>query len=373
MVQRQLTVLQVLPALRSGGVERGTLEVARHLVAHGHRSLVVSAGGGMVDQLTAEGSEHLTLPIGRKSLLTLRLVPALRRYLREQQVDVLHIRSRMPGWVAFLAWRGMDPATRPHLVSTVHGMYSVNAYSAVMTRGERVIAVSDTVRDYVAANYPRVDTGRIEVIHRGIDPAEYPPGFRPSAGWLANWSAEYPQLADRKIITLPGRITRLKGHEDFLRLLGRLCAQDHTVHGLIVGGAEPRKQRYLQELHAQIAQLGLADHVSFTGQRGDLREILAISDIVLSLSNKPESFGRTTLEALAMGVPVLGYDHGGVGEILRRHYPAGRVPLHDIAALTHGCMAISRGQHIDLTAPPTTLRDMLDATLALYEAVSRTP
>ncbi|MCB1818768.1 MAG: glycosyltransferase, partial [Gammaproteobacteria bacterium] len=158
MVQRKLTVLQALPALQSGGVERGTLEVAHHLVSRGHRSLVVSAGGGMVDRLTQEGSGHLTLPIGRKSLLTLRLVPALRRYLREQRVDVLHIRSRMPGWVAYLAWRGMDPATRPRLVSTVHGMYSVNAYSAVMTRGERVIAVSDTVRDYIAANYPRIDS-----------------------------------------------------------------------------------------------------------------------------------------------------------------------------------------------------------------------
>lgn len=373
MVRRQLTVLQVLPALQSGGVERGTLEVAQHLVARGHRSLVISAGGGMVDQLTREGSEHLALPIGRKSLLTLRLVPALRRFLREQQVDILHIRSRMPGWVAFLAWRGMDPATRPHLVSTVHGMYSVNAYSAVMTRGERVIAVSDTVRNYVASNYPRVDNGCIEVIHRGIDPAEYPPGFRPSAEWLANWSTEYPQLADRKLITLPGRITRLKGHEDFLRLLEKLRTQDKTVHGLIVGGAEPRKQRYLQELHDRVARLGLTDHVTFTGQRGDLREILAVSDLVLSLSGKPESFGRTTLEALSMGVPVLGYDHGGVGEILRRHYPAGRVPLHDIAALTQGCMAISRGQRIDLASPPTTLRDMLDATLALYEAVSGTP
>ena len=373
MVQRKLTVLQALPALQSGGVERGTLEVAHHLVSRGHRSLVVSAGGGMVDRLTQEGSGHLTLPIGRKSLLTLRLVPALRRYLREQRVDVLHIRSRMPGWVAYLAWRGMDPATRPRLVSTVHGMYSVNAYSAVMTRGERVIAVSDTVRDYIAANYPRIDSSRIEVIHRGIDPAEYPPGFRPSAEWLANWSTGYPQLADRKLITLPGRITRLKGHGDFLRLIEQLRTQDPTVHGLIVGGAEPRKQRYLQELKARVAQLGLTGHVTFTGQRGDLREILAISDIVLSLSSKPESFGRTTLEALAMGVPVLGYDHGGVGEILRRHYPAGRVPLHDIAELARGCMAISRGRRIDLMAPPTTLRDMLDATLALYEAVSRTP
>lgn len=364
---KRLCVVQVLPALESGGVERGTLEVGKYLMQHGCRSIVISAGGRMVEQLESEGSEHVAWDIGRKSFWTLRLVPRLRRLLAENRVDILHARSRMPAWVCWLAWKGMDPATRPRFVTTVHGLYSVNAYSAVMARGERIIAVSETVRAYLLGHYPRLDPGRITVIPRGIDPEAYPWGFRPSEIWLAAWHAQYPQLAGRKVITLPGRITRLKGHEDFIKLLGRLHATGEPVHGLIVGGAEARKQDYLAELKKKATQAGLADHITFTGQRGDLREIMAVSDLVLSLSTKPESFGRTVLEALSMGVPVVGYAHGGVGEQLDRLYPQGRVALGDLDGLVRQCRAIPPATRIHpLTAPPT-LQDMLSATLCTYE------
>jgi len=142
-------VCQLLPALNGGGVEQGTLEVAAALVREGHRSLVISADGRLLPELLASGSEHITWPIGCKSPLTLRFIPRLRRLLATEGVDVLHARSRLPAWIAWLAWRRMDLATRPHFITTVHGLYSVNAYSAVMTKGERVIAVSGHARDYV--------------------------------------------------------------------------------------------------------------------------------------------------------------------------------------------------------------------------------
>lgn len=369
-MSRRLTVLQALPALESGGVERGTLEVARALVAAGHSSLVLSAGGRLVDQLEREGSEHIAWPVGRKSLVTLGLAPRLRRLLRDEGVDILHARSRVPAWVAYLAWRGMDPACRPRFVTTVHGMYSVNAYSAVMVKGEAIIAVSETVRDYILNNYPRTDPARIRVIPRGVDPAEFPPGHRPTAEWLAAWQAEYPQLAGKRVLTLPGRITRLKGHEDFIALIARLKVLGEPVHGLIVGGAEAKKLAYLAELRAKVAQAGLGGDISFTGQRADLREIMAVSDLVLSLSTQPESFGRTVLEALSLGVPVVGYDHGGVGEQLRRLFPPGRVPLGDLDALVRQCRAMQAGTRIQLLEPPPSLGDMLTATLALYASLA---
>ena len=144
-----MKVLQILPAMNAGGVERGTLEVAAHLVKYGHEALVVSSGGRMVSALEALGARHFTLPVHRKNPLSLRQVRPLRQLLEKQRPDIVHIRSRVPGWLAWLAWRGMDPATRPRLVSTVHGFYSVNRYSAIMTKGERVIAVSDSIRDYI--------------------------------------------------------------------------------------------------------------------------------------------------------------------------------------------------------------------------------
>lgn len=367
---RKLTVLQMLPTLEGGGVERGTLEVAQALVAAGHRSVVMSGGGRMVPALTAAGSEHLCWPVGRKSLLTLRLVSRLRRLLAEQQVDILHVRSRVPAWVAWLAWRGMDPAVRPRLVSTVHGLYSVSRYSRIMTRGERVIAVSDTVRDYVLANYAGVDPGAIRVIPRGVSAEEFPYGWCPSPDWLAQWRDSYPQLAGRQVLTLPGRITRLKGHRDFIELIGRLRASGREVHGLVVGGEDPRRLSYARELRDLVRAQGLFRDITFTGYRSDLRDVFSVSDLVLSLSTKPESFGRTVLEALKLGRPVAGYDHGGVGEVLGQIYPAGRVPLGDGDALFETVCGL-----LECPAPVArshrfTLQDMLSRTLELYEELA---
>jgi hypothetical protein len=228
---KRLTVMQLVPELESGGVERGTIEIAVALKAAGHRPVVVSGGGRMVAELEALGVQHITLPIGKKSLWTLRLVRTLRRLFVAQGVDIVHLRSRVPAWVGWLAWRRMDPATRPRLVTTVHGPYSTNAYSAVMLRGERVIAVSDMIVDYIRQNYPWVEPQRIHRIYRGVDPAAFPEGYQPGSAWLAQWRTQFPQLRNRWVLTLPGRITRWKGQLDLLEIVARLKAEGVPVLG----------------------------------------------------------------------------------------------------------------------------------------------
>ncbi len=331
--QRPYTVLQMLPALHAGGVERGTLEIARYLVQNKHHSLVMSSGGRLLSQLEAEGSTHFDWPVGKKSLTTLRLIPRLRRLLIEQRVDILHLRSRMPAWIGYLAWRGMDPQTRPKLVTTVHGPYSVNRYSAVMTKGERVIAVSETIRDYILLNYPKVDASRIRLIHRGVDPVEFPSDYRPPDSWLTEWRQAYPQLTDKIVLTLPARITRWKGQNDFIRLIARLKMAGLAVHGLMVGEVDPKKRSYKQELEAEICRLNLINDMDIIGHRSDLKEIMSVSNLVLSLAQTPEAFGRVVPEALSLGVAVVGYNHGGVGEVLRELFPSGLVPPKNIDAL----------------------------------------
>lgn len=371
--KKKLTVLQLLPAMESGGVERGVLEVAHALVEHGHRALVISEGGRLVARLAECGAEHVAWPIGRKTLRTLLLVRRLRRFLTEQRVDIVHARSRVPAWIAWLAWRGMAPATRPRFVTTVHGLYSVNRYSRIMTRGERVIAVSETVRDYILRAYPDTPPARIEVIPRGVDGRFYPHGWKPDPAWQQRFLEQFPHAVGKHLVTLPGRITRLKGHEDFIELVGRMKRRGLPVHGLIVGGAAASKQRYWRKLHCRVRSMGLDADISFTGQRDDLKNILAISNLVLSLSSQPESFGRTTLEALRLGVPTAGYDHGGVGEILRAVYPAGLLPC---GRIDDACQRIARllQQHEPVPAGDFfPLRTMLDRTLALYEALADAP
>jgi glycosyltransferase involved in cell wall biosynthesis len=237
-----MKILQILPELNAGGVERGTLELAGHLVREGHEALVVSNGGRLVAELEKSGARHVAMAVHRKSLATLFQVRRLRKFLAETRPDIVHLRSRVPAWVAWLAWRGMDPATRPRLVSTVHGFYSVNRYSAVMTRGERVIAVSASIRDYILANYPQTRPDVIRVIPRGIRPGDFGVGFRPDADWLERWKAEQPGLGGREILLLPGRITRLKGHEDFFRLVSALRSEGRPAIGLIAGDTHPKKR-----------------------------------------------------------------------------------------------------------------------------------
>ncbi len=357
-------MLQVVPELDSGGVERGTLEVAEALVDAGHRSLVISGGGRMVAALEAAGSEHLTWSIGRKSPFTWRFVPRLRRLLAERQVDILHARSRVPAWVAYLAWRRMQPGQRPRFITTAHGVYSVNRFSEIMTRGECVIAVSESIRDYLRRSFRRADMARVKVIHRGVDVRQFPAEYQPAPQWTENWYARFPELRDTYVLTLAGRLTRLKGHEAFLRLLTRLAADDAGVQGLIVGDADGSGKAYAEDLCREVATRKLP--VSFAGHRDDMRDIYASSDLVLSLSSHPESFGRTVVEALSMGVPVIGYDHGGVGEVLAGAFPEGRVTAGDEEALLSKVRTFRSHPPQPTTPVPFTLETMLAKTLTLY-------
>lgn len=368
---KRLTVVQTLPALNSGGVERGTLEVARALVAAGHRSIVISNGGRMVEQLVREGSEHIALPVHRKSLASLWQVRPFRRLLQEIQPDILHVRSRVPAWVAWLAWRKLPPANRPHFLSTVHGLYSVSPYSAIMARGERVIAVSETVREYILKNYPQCPPERIALIYRGIDPAEFPYGHQPSAEWLAKWRTDFPQFEGKTLLTLPGRITRLKGHEEFIGLIAALRERGFkNVHGVIAGGFEENKQAYFEEIKAKVAQEGLSEAITLTGHRSDLREVLAVSDIAYSLTTKPETFGRTTLEALSLGTPVIGWNKGGIAEILKDRFPQGTVTPGDSAELLSKTVALLEQPTRPAPSNSFQLSAMLEQTLALYQQVA---
>jgi len=368
---RALTVVQLIPALHSGGAERSALEIARALVQAGHRSVVISAGGRLTERLVAEGSEHIALDIGSKSLSTLGRVGALRRALKALHPDIVHARSRMPAWMARLAMRGLS--RKPHFVTTVHGLNSPGRYSAVLLRGERVIAVSQSVRAYVLSHYPRLEPWRVRVIPRGIDPEAFPYGHRPDDAWQKAFFAQYPQLAGAPLLTLPARSTRLKGHHDAIELVADLQHRGVGTRLLLLGVLEPGREAYAEELRELIRARGLQSQVVLSPPRDDVRDIYAVSALVLQLSNKPEAFGRTVVEALSLCRPVLGYAHGGVGELLAELYPAGRTPLGDREKL------VERAAELLRVAPPIPmlqsyrLADMQQATLALYDELAALP
>jgi glycosyltransferase involved in cell wall biosynthesis len=376
-VSRRLVVVQLLPALHSGGVERSTLEIAEALVRAGHRAVVVSAGGRLVPTLEAIGAEHVVLDIGRKSPLTFRHVRALRRLFAQVGADLVHARSRLPAWIGWLALRGMPAATRPRFVTTVHGLNSPSRYSRIMTRGERVICVSDTVRDYVLRHYPGTDPSRLRVIPRGIDPAAFPRRPRPDPAARAQVAAEHPALGgDGPLLLLPGRGTRLKGHGDALALLAALRGDGLDARLWMPGAREPGREAYLAGLDAEASRLGIAGALAMTPPIAGIATAYAASDLVLQVSRKPEAFGRTVVEAVSTGRPVVGWAHGGVGELLRELCPAGAVAPFDVDALHRAARALLE-PGASVTMPPWplphSLAAMQAATLACYDALLASP
>ena len=230
-----------------------------------------------------------------------------------------------------------------------------------------MIAVSKTVRSYIRENFPQVPDSRIDVIPRGVDANEFSRGYRPNPQWLHDFYGQYPEASGKLLITRPGRITRLKGHTDLLAMLDLVRASDLPLHALIVGRVDDRKSDYEYQLKKQIHAMHLADRVTLTGHRKDVKEIYAMSRVVLSLSQKPESFGRTVAESLAMGIPVVGYDHGGVGEILETQYPAGLVPVGDVNCLADRVTRILSSSHPPCIADNVfDLETMLKRTLQVY-------
>lgn len=368
---RNLTVVQLVPALDAGGVERSTLEIASALVEAGHRAIVVSAGGRLLPKLLETGAEHVELDIGRKSLRTLLRAGSLRKVIETSDADIVHARSRLPAWIGWRAVQGIAPMRRPRFVTTVHGLNSPSRYSAIMTRGERVICVSNTVRDYVLQHYPRTAPARLVVIQRGIDPSAFPLRAHPDAEARAAVASVHPHLGgDGPLLLLPGRGTRLKGHGDALDLLAALRADGSDARLWMPGARQAGREDYIGEIEAGARALGVDTALCITEPTSNMLEAYAASDLVLQLSRKPEAFGRTVIEALSVGRPVLGWAHGGVGELLAQLQPCGAVTPFDASQLAASAnVLLSRPPSPPANNMPYTLQAMQQATLATYFAL----
>ena len=296
----------MLPDLVGGGVERGTLEVGRHLAEQGHRSIVISGGGRLVAQLEEENSRHIKWDVGSKSLRCLQYILPLRQFLLKEHVDVLHLRSRMPAWIGYLAWKSLPKDKRPLLVTTFHGFYSVNSYSAIMTKGEGVIAVSESISKHIREHYSVSKS--IRVIFRGVDDTQFDPA-KVTSERIDALRTQWDIASDIPVLMLPGRLARWKGQDTFLLSLPHLHEQMYQA--ILVGDLE-ENSGFSSEICSLIKEHNLEGKVKCVGHCSDMPAALMLADVVLSTSSKePEAFGRTTVEAMAMGKPVIATAHGG--------------------------------------------------------------
>jgi glycosyltransferase involved in cell wall biosynthesis len=187
---------------------------------------------------------------------------------------------------------------------------------------------------------------------------------------LETWQNDFPELQDKQLLLMPGRITRWKGQQDFLQLIADLRDSHPEIHGIIVGEVHPRKQEFLGELRQLAKSLGIDDRVTFLGHRDDLREWMAVSRIVYSLSRDPEAFGRVSLEAMAMGLPVIATNHGGVAEQLALMLPQGLIPQDNPQDLLEKTRAFLLDPPVPAQVPDCfLLQSMLDSTIATYQSL----
>lgn len=362
-----MKILQVLPELNSGGVERGTVEFARELAKMGHESWVLSNGGELTSQLHAQGSQTIELPIHRKSLVSLKLVRPVRQLLRELQPDIVHVRSRLPAWVVWLAWRKLPLHQQPGLVSTFHGNYSVNAYSAIMTRAERLIAISDNVAKHMTDRF-KVAPEDIKLIHRGVDIEQFQ-NCKPNARWFEELYLAYPNCKGKDLIVMPGRLTFWKGHEEFFQVMAEILKKHPHCHGLVVGNTPPHKAHFFEALKEKVLAMGLDNHISFLGYRSDMPEIFHAAKVVCHFSTKPEPFGRVIIEALATNTPVVAFNHGGAAEVLGMSFPLGLVPVGHVSAASEAVLnQLNASNQIELHED-FLLSNQVNKTLAVYEEV----
>ena len=310
--------MQVLPALNSGGVERGVVDVAKEVFGCGFGSIVVSNGGQMVSQFDGCGVNHIQLPLATKNPFVIyQNSKKLAEIIKKYRVDLVHIRSRAPGWSSYLACR----KTGCKIISTIHGPYSMNLftkavsrwkmfYNSVMVKPQFIIVVSEFIKRYVFENYSTIEdlnNKQIEVIHRGVD-VDYFDESKVDRSRVKNLIEKWRLPKNKQIIMLPGRVTGWKGHEFLISSLSKVRGDNFLC--VMVGSAKSGGS-FMKRLERKIKYNGLKDKVRIFGKEDDMPAVYLAADVVVSASIKPEAFGRVSVEAGAMGRVVISTNIGG--------------------------------------------------------------
>ena len=363
-----MKVLQILPELNIGGVERGTVDLARELVRRGHQAFVISNGGGLVRELESSGARHIQLPVHKKSFFSiLTNIPKVTKILEKEKIDIVHARSRVPALIAYLACRSRGT----NFVTTCHGYYSQNLASRIMGWGKLVIVSSTVIARHMIEDFG-VPAERIRLIPRGVDLKEFEFHEKTEAR---------RGKSDKFTVGVIGRLTPIKGHQYFLQALAKVIRVLPQVRGLIVGDISPGKEKYKEELQILTRRLSLDKYVEFTGRTDNIPQVLSQLDVLVLPTVTQEAFGRVLIEAGSSGVPVIATRVGGVVDIIQDEINGILVEPkdpHDLAAaiarlfkepeLTRKLVLAAR-KNVEQSF---SLEQMAERTIKVYEETQKT-
>ena len=372
-----VTVMQVLPALNTGGVERGTLDVAEAIILSGGRALVVSQGGLLQEELEQSGAEHIKMPVASKNpFMILWNANKLKDLIRAYGVDVIHARSRAPAWSAYLAAK----ACGIPFVTSHHGIYSDGLwgwkkfYNAIMWKSDKIIAVSQEIRERLLQKH-HVAKDKVVLIHRGVDTVKFDP-YVIEPQKIMDYFEQHNLPQDKRFVLLAGRISRWKGMEDLIRAMQLVQTPD--LMALIVGPSQA-DDSYAFQLEKEIMQLKLQDRVRILPDCQDMPHLYSLASIVISASKLPEPFGRITAEGMAMQRPVLAPQHGGAAEQIIHEQTGWLFEPNNIQDLAAGIDYIAglTDQHLEALGYEARLhvctnfskQQMVNATLDVYASL----
>ena len=312
----QPVIVQIVPQMNRGGVERGTVEIAEAISARGWKAVVICNGGRMENQLRRAGAEVYTLPVDTKNPLKW---PAVRRRLKAVLLsvgaDIVHVRSRAPAWIALPLTRAMAI----HSISTIHSKFVPQnfvkrIYNQKMLSADGIIAISDYVKSVITSHYSEaVSEKAIQVIHRGVDLDVFDPA-KVSQHRIVRLSETLNLPDDGSVVMLPARATEWKGHAPLIEAVARLEGKDVS---LLLLGAGDGHSRFIERLRALAIKTGLDGRLRIASGTDDMPAALMLADVVAMPSTIPEPFGRVALEAQAMGRPVVAFKHGGAIESIQ--------------------------------------------------------
>ncbi|WP_444917734.1 glycosyltransferase [Microbulbifer sp. JMSA003] len=328
-----MKVVQFLPSLEPGITATLALEFANELVKKGHESLVISTDGPLEARFRLHGSDFISFPKISESIWSLRHKSRLRKILARLQPDIVYTHGRS---TAFLAWRALksDPATsRPKLVPLVDQDFPNSYFNKGMLSGDGIIASSRGVAENLKKSSPKTAEDSIEVIYHGINIREFDREKPVASQWQLKLLNSYPQLEGKNWWLMPSEISANGGQEEFLHMLAQAAVQRDDIHGVIVGTLVENDLRYLKKLEGLAQELDLGGKVTFLGERRDMRELYATSQLVFQLASEKDENAKYSKEAMAMGRPVVAYSGGCTGEVLQNYFPEGLVERGDIKSL----------------------------------------
>ncbi len=367
-------IMQVIPHLGAGGAEQGCIDIASELVKSGATAIIVSNGGNRIPELLRSGAIHVDLPVDSKNPVTMYLnVMRLRRLIERYGVDIVHARSRAPAWSCLKACEG----TNAHFMTTCHAPYNIHDsaakrfYNSSIARGERVIAISNFVAEYLKKNY-EIDPARIRVVHRGVPIEKFNPG-NCSPERMMRLAQEWRVPDGASIILMPGRLTKWKGQREMIQAMAKI---NHPEAYCVMVGDDQGRTDYRAELEDLIHDLKLEANVRMTDHCDDMPAACMLATAVVSASTEPEGFGRVAVEAQAMGRPIIATDHGGSTETVIPGVTGWLVPPGDVdelAAALDRVLGLTQEQRDELgyhainhVLQNFTKQRMADQTLDVY-------